>query len=72
MAVGAHALHPVYLQGATFRRAQRMLMHGLGESSGGATWRFRRTAPAPMGLHVRPEKSLKVAGQEASNAVPHE
>ena len=49
-----------------------MLMHGLGESSAGDTWRFWRTDPAPVGLNVRPETPLEVAGQEASDVVPHE
>ena len=62
MAVGAHTLHPVYWQGASFRCAGRMLMHELGESSAGDTWRFWRTDPAPVGLNVRPETPLEVAG----------
>ena len=32
MSVGAHALHFVYMQGASFLRARRMLMHDLGKA----------------------------------------
>ena len=70
MAVGAHALHSVYMQGASFLRARRVLMHDLGESSAGDSGVFWRTDPEPESLNVRPELPWEVAGQEASDSLP--
>ena len=72
MAVGAHALHSVYMQGVSFLRARQMLMHDLGKSSTGDAERFWRTDPKPESLNMRPESPREVAGQEASDNLPFE
>ena len=61
MVVGAHALHSVYIQGVSFLRARRMLMHDLDKSSAGDAKRFWRTDPVPDNLNVRPELPREVA-----------
>ena len=74
MAVGAHALHSVYLHNTSFLRAGRLLMHDLDESSAGDAGRCWRTDPdvAQESLNVRPESPWEVAGQEASDVLPLE